>query len=145
VGYSFDHLARIIKLVEDKKRIGVCLDTAHAFAAGYDLSTAETCSLVLEEFEKKIGTVYLKGAHLNDSRTGLGSRIDRHASLGSGRLGIDPFRFIMKDRRFEDIPLILETPDPKSWAAEIELLYSMAEGPVPEPICHLPPAGKQLF
>lgn len=128
VGHSFQQIARIIDLVEDKKRIGVCIDTAHAFAAGHDVRTAGSFSEVLEDFEKIIGLHYLRGMHLNDSRAELGSRVDRHASLGKGKIGLEAFRLIMNDRRFDAIPLILETPNPEEWPAEIRLLYSLSRG-----------------
>ena len=127
LGWSFEQISRIIELVRNKKRVGVCIDTAHAFAAGYDLRTAESFSNVLAAFERTIGFGYLKGMHLNDSKAALGSRVDRHAPLGKGRLGMEPFRLIMNDRRFDNIPLILETPESKRWAEEISLLYSLVE------------------
>ncbi len=125
LGCSFEQIARIIALVENKKRIGVCIDTAHAFAAGYDLRTSESFTEVFASFDRIIGFGYLSGMHLNDSKTDLGSRVDRHAPLGKGKLGMEPFRLIMNDRRFDNIPLILETPDSKKWAKEIKLLYSL--------------------
>ncbi len=111
VGYRFEHLAYIISLVEDKSRVGVCLDTCHSFAAGYDLLTAASCEAVFAEFDRVVGFSYLRGMHFNDAMKGLGSRIDRHARLGEGALGLEVFRYIMRDPRFEGIPLILETPD----------------------------------
>jgi len=133
LGYSFEQIARIIDLVQHKKRVGVCIDTAHAFAAGYDLRTAEFFTDVFAAFERIIGFIYLRGMHLNDSKAELGSRVDRHASLGKGKLGMEPFRLIMNDRRFDNIPLILETPDSKRWAEEITLLYSLAEPNMRQP------------
>ncbi len=124
LGYRFEHLARIIELVDDKSRVGICIDTCHTFAAGYDITTAESFEKTFEEFDKVIGFDYLKGMHLNDSKKGLGSRVDRHHSLGKGEMGLEPFKMIMKDTRFEDIPLILETPDDTLWAEEIAMLYS---------------------
>ncbi|MDA8124294.1 MAG: deoxyribonuclease IV [Deltaproteobacteria bacterium] len=126
LGFRFEQLARIIDRVGDKSRVGVCLDTAHAFAAGYDLRTAESFAATLEEFARLIGFAYLKGVHLNDSQADFGSRVDRHASLGEGKLGLAPFFLIMGDPRFDAIPLILETPQPERWAAEIALLYGSA-------------------
>jgi len=127
VGYRFEHLARIIELVEDKSRIGVCLDTCHMFAAGYDIRTKEEYERTMREFGEVVGFKYLKGMHLNDAKSELGSRVDRHHSIGKGNIGIDAFRFIMNDNRLNDIPLILETIDPSIWKEEIELLYSLIE------------------
>lgn len=122
LGYRFEHLAEIIDQVEDKSRVGVCLDTCHSFAAGYDLSTAEWCDKVFEEYDQIVGFEYLCGMHLNDSKKELGSRVDRHHSLGKGELGLDVFKYIMNDARFDDIPMILETIDDTIWAEEIKLL-----------------------
>lgn len=127
LGYSFEQLASIIERVEDKKRIGVCIDTCHAFAAGYDIRTAAGFAETFEHFEEVIGFPYLKGMHLNDSKKGLGSRVDRHESIGKGELGMETFRMIMQDERFDDIPLILETPDETLWEDEIKMLYRMAK------------------
>lgn len=127
LGYRFEHLAEIIDRVEDKSRIGVCLDTCHTFTAGYDLRSAAGCDTVFGEFDRVVGFAYLRGMHLNDSKADLGSRVDRHANLGEGKLGLEPFRYIMNDPRFEAIPLILETPEEERWAAEIELLYAMID------------------
>ena len=127
LGYTFWHLAYIIDRVEDKSRVGVCLDTCHSFAAGYDLSTEKGCDEVFAEFEREVGFRYLRGMHLNDAMKPLGSRVDRHSPLGEGYLGITPFRYIMQDSRFDNIPLILETPDEERWAEEIALLKSFAE------------------
>lgn len=127
LGYAFWHLNYIIDRVEDKSRVGVCLDTCHSFAAGYDLSTEEGCEKVFEEFEREVGFKYLRGMHLNDALKPLQSRVDRHSPLGEGHLGITPFRYIMQDARFDGIPLILETPDEERWSEEIALLKSFAE------------------
>ena len=124
LGYRFEHLAEIIDQVEDKSRVGVCLDTCHTFAAGYDLRTAEWCDAVFEEFENTVGFEYLRGMHLNDSKKELGSRVDRHHSLGKGELGLEVFRYIMDDARFNDLPMILETIDDAIWDKEIKLLRS---------------------
>jgi len=128
LGYRFEHLREIIDSVEDKKRIGVCIDTCHIFAAGYDISTEKGYFNVMEEFESIVGFEYLKGVHLNDSKTKLGSRKDRHAPLGEGYIGLTPFRLIMQDERFKGIPLILETPQPERWAEEIKLLRDFIIG-----------------
>lgn len=127
IGYRFDHLAYIIEKTDDKSRIGVCLDTCHTFASGYDIRTLETFNNTMKEFDKTVGFKYLKGAHINDSKAKFGSRVDRHHSIGEGELGLDTFRFIMEDPRFDDIPLILETIDDTLWEKEIKLLYSFAK------------------
>ncbi len=127
VGYRFEHLAEIIELVEEKSRIGVCIDTCHIFAAGYNISTQEGYIRTFEQFEEIIGFNYLKGVHLNDSKTPLGSRKDRHAPLGEGYIGITPFRLMVNDERFKRVPLILETPQPERWREEIDLLRSFIE------------------
>ncbi len=124
VGYSFEQLATILSLVKDQSRVGVCIDTCHAFAAGYDLTSDEACERTFDEFDRTVGFRYLRGMHLNDSMKPLGSRVDRHRNLGDGFLGMTVFRFIARDKRFDDIPLILETPDESRWPAEIELLKS---------------------
>ncbi len=124
LGHTFEQIATIIDRVEDKQRVGVCIDTCHAFTAGYDLSTIGGFRETFRKFDEIIGFRYLKGLHLNDSKKGLGSRVDRHDSLGKGVLGLEPFRWIMSDPRFDGIPLILETPDDTLWAGEISLLRS---------------------
>lgn len=128
LGFKFEHLAEIIDQVDDKSRVGVCIDTCHSFAAGYDLQTQESCEAVFTEFEAVVGFNYLMGMHLNDSKKGLGSRVDRHHSLGQGVLGLEVFNYIMKDSRFNAIPLILETIDETIWDQEIELLRSYEQG-----------------
>lgn len=127
LGYRFEHLAEIIEQVEDKHRVGVCLDTCHTFAAGYDLRTIETCDSTFSEFEKVVGFQYLKGMHLNGSKSTFGSRVDRHHSLDMGELGQSVFIYIMSDSRFDGIPLVLETIDSSRWTEEIEWLYSLAD------------------
>ena len=127
VGYRFEHLAAIIDGVEDRSRVGVCLDTCHSFVAGYDLRTTEMCEKVFSEFENIVGFKYLRGMHLNGSKTEFESRVDRHHSLTQGHLGLDLFRFIMNDDRFNDIPMVLETIDDTIWPEEIEMLYSFVE------------------
>jgi len=128
LGYRFEHLAHIIDKVEDKSRVGVCLDTCHTFTAGYDLRSRESCEATFAEFERLVGFEYLRGMHLNGSKPDLGSRVDRHDSLESGQLGLEVFRYIMNDARFEGIPMVLETVDDTIWAQEIELLYAMQRG-----------------
>ena len=124
MGFRFEQLAEMIAQVEDKTRVGVCLDTCHTFAAGYDLRSEKAFCATFEEFGKTVGFKYLKGMHINDSKKDIGSRVDRHDCLGKGFIGIDCFRFLMADKRFDGIPLILETPDPLIWADEIKLLRS---------------------
>ncbi|MEA2100169.1 MAG: deoxyribonuclease IV [Campylobacterota bacterium] len=124
LGYKFEHLAYIINKIEDKSRIGVCIDTCHMFTAGYDIRTRETYDKTWGDFDKIVGSEYLMGMHINDSKPPLGSRVDRHHSLGLGEIGLDAFRFIMNDSRMDDIPLVLETIDDTIWKQEIELLYS---------------------
>lgn len=126
VGFAFWQLRRIIDGVEDRSRVGVCLDTCHSFAAGYDLSSELACERTFEEFDREVGFKYLRGVHLNDALRPLGSRIDRHTPLGEGQIGWDCFRFIARDSRFDDLPLILETPDESRWAEEIEILNKFA-------------------
>ena len=126
LGYKFEHLAYIIDRVEDKSRVGVCLDTCHSFAAGYDLRTKEACDATFAEFDRIIGFKYLRGMHLNDAMRPLGSRIDRHSPMGEGEIGIECFKYIASDSRFDNIPLILETPDEERWAQEITQLRAFA-------------------
>lgn len=127
LGFSFYHLAYIIDRIEDKSRVGVCLDTCHTFAAGYDLVGHEACERTFAEFDEVVGFGYLRGMHLNDAMKGVGSRVDRHAPLGEGAIGLPCFEYIMGDSRFDNIPLVLETPDDTKWAEEIELLKSMVK------------------
>lgn len=127
LGFEFEQIARIIDRVEDKTRVGVCIDTCHAFAAGYDLSTASGYEDAWRRFDEVIGFGYLSGMHINDSKKGLGSRVDRHESLGKGALGTEFFRMLMNDPRMDGIPMILETPDDTLWKEEIEWMYSLPE------------------
>ncbi len=127
LGYKFEHLAYIIDKIEDKSRIGVCIDTCHMFTAGYDIRTRETYDATWGNFDELVGAEYLMGMHINDSKPPLGSRVDRHHSLGEGEIGLDAFRFIMNDARMDDIPLVLETIDSSIWKQEIELLYSFVK------------------
>ena len=124
MGYRFEHLAQIIDMVEDKSRVGVCIDTCHAFAAGYKINTPDDFSNTFLEFEKIVGFRYLRGMHLNDATKDVASRVDRHSSLGEGFIGKETFEQIAKDPRFDGIPLILETPDPERWPQEIAMLFA---------------------
>ncbi len=123
VGYRFEHLAEIIAQVDDRSRVGVCLDTCHTYAAGYDIKTKQNYEHTMTDFNRIVGLPYLKAMHLNDSKKALGSRVDRHESIGKGTLGMATFGFIMSDPRLDNIPLILETPEDAIWAEEIEILY----------------------
>ena len=125
LGWRFEHIARIIEGIEDKSRVGVCIDTCHTLAAGYDLSTEMGYQFAMEEFERVIGFKYLRAVHLNDSKKGAGSHVDRHETLGNGAMGRDFFTRFMHDGRFDGIPIILETPDPSLWAQEIKWLRSL--------------------
>ncbi|MCP4995041.1 MAG: deoxyribonuclease IV [Gammaproteobacteria bacterium] len=125
LGYKFEHLASIIDGVEDKSRIGVCLDTCHTFTAGYDLRTQAACDATFSEFDSTVGFNYLRGMHLNDSKPDLGSRLDRHESLGQGKIGWDLLSYIMNDVRFDEIPMVLETVDSDIWPQEIKQLYAL--------------------
>ncbi|HGJ5874055.1 MAG TPA: deoxyribonuclease IV [Arsenophonus apicola] len=124
LGFKFEHLAAIIEDIEDKQRVGVCLDTCHAFAAGYDLRTKEACDNTFAQFNKIVGFQYLRAMHLNDAKSQFASHIDRHQSLGQGNIGYSAFSYIMKDNRFNNIPLILETINPEIWSQEIAWLKS---------------------
>jgi deoxyribonuclease-4 len=127
LGYLFEHLAAIIEGVEDKTRVGVCLDTCHTFTAGYDLRTTADCEKTFGEFNAVVGFNYLRGMHLNGSKSAFASRVDRHHSLMQGELGLDVFRYIMNSDYFNDIPMVLETIDATIWPEEIQLLYSLVE------------------
>ena len=125
LGYDFAHLARIIAGIDDKSRVGVCIDTCHTFAAGYDLSTEAGYEDTFAPFERVVGFHYLKAIHLNDSKKGVGSHVDRHESIGQGMLGEAFFGRLMRDSRFDDMPIILETPNEELWPEEIRYLRSL--------------------
>lgn len=127
MGYQFEHLAAIIEGINDTSRIGVCIDTAHAFVGGYDISTEEGFQETFERFDRLVGFEFLRGMHLNDSKREWNSRVDRHESLGDGEIGWTPFRLIMEDPRFDGIPKILETPDRDRWPEEIRQLREIAD------------------
>ncbi len=122
LGWKFEHLAEIIEQVDDKNRVGVCIDTCHTFTAGYDLRTKEDCERTFAEFDRIVGMHYLRAMHLNDSKVEFASRVDRHHSLGKGEIGWSCFEYIARDARFDGIPLILETINPEVWRDEIEAL-----------------------
>lgn len=126
LGFTFEQIGQIIDQVEDKERVGVCIDSCHAFAAGYDLSTEKGYKAMWEEFDNVIGLKYLRAMHLNDSKKGLNSRVDRHESLGKGEIGSKFFQLIAQDPRLNNKPLILETPNYDIWAEEIQMLYAYA-------------------
>ena len=127
LGHRFEHLAHIIDKVEDKSRIGVCVDTCHTYSAGYDLRSEDGYTKTWKDFDDIIGGHYLKALHINDDKRELGSRIDRHEEIGKGTLGLEFFRRLVNDPRFDDIPLILETHNPEIWPEEIALLYSLID------------------
>ncbi len=123
LGYKLEHLGYLVENCIDKDRVGVCIDTCHFFTAGYDIRTLKTYEESMKKFDTIIGFEFLAGMHLNDSKPDLGSRVDRHESIGEGKIGLEAFRFIMNDERIDDIPMILETPNSDIWLEEIELLY----------------------
>ncbi|MFZ4526503.1 MAG: deoxyribonuclease IV [Chlorobium sp.] len=127
LGHRFEQLASLVDQVADKTRVGICLDTCHLFASGYDLRTTEAAAFTFSEFDRIVGLNYLRGMHLNDAMQPLGSRVDRHASIGKGTIGLDVFSYIMNTPAFEEIPLILETPDSDAWSSEISILYSLEQ------------------
>lgn len=127
MGFRFEQLAAIIEDVDDKSRIGVCIDTCHAFAAGYDLRTEENCAETFAALDNIVGLKYLRGMHLNDAKSEFASRVDRHASLGEGNIGKTAFSYIIQRPEFDNIPLILETTNPDIWADEIAWLKSQQQ------------------
>lgn len=125
LGHTFEQIRFIIDFVKDKSRVGVCLDTCHTYCSGYDIKTPEGYEKTFQMFDEMIGLSYLKGMHLNDTKKGFASHVDRHENLGKGLLGMGTFGMIMNDTRFDNTPLILETPDETLWADEITTLYSL--------------------
>jgi deoxyribonuclease-4 len=125
LGHTFEQIQFIINFVEDKTRVGVCIDTCHAYTSGYDVKSPAGFMETFKKFNEIIGFGYLRGMHLNDSKKDFGTRVDRHENLGTGFLGEDTFSLIMNDDRFNDMPLILETPEESLWEAEIKKLYSL--------------------
>ena len=125
LGWRFEHIRRIIDGIDDKSRVGVCIDTCHTLAAGYELSTEMGYQFCFDEFESIIGFQFLRAIHLNDSKKNAGSHVDRHETLGNGFLGKEFFVRFMHDSRFDNMPIILETPEPSLWAQEIEWLRSL--------------------
>ena len=131
LGWRFEHLASIIEQVDDKRRVGVCIDTCHAFAAGYDLRSAEATRATLDELGSVVGFEYLRGMHLNDAKSDFASRVDRHHSLGQGNIGLAAFTTIMQDARIDGIPMILETIEPEIWADELNWLRAQTPEAAP--------------
>jgi apurinic endonuclease APN1 len=126
IGYKFEHLKSIIDKVNNKARVGVCIDTCHAFAAGYDIRTYKGCDKVFADFERIVGFQYLKGMHLNDSKGALNCRTDRHENIGEGKIGKKCFEYIVNDKRFRNVPMVLETPAEKQ-DTEIDMLFSLVK------------------
>ena len=127
LGYTFSQLSQMLEATDRPDRVGVCIDTCHAFAAGYDLTGDEAYEITMAEFDRLIGFKYLKGMHLNDAKCALGGKLDRHASIGEGSLGWETFRRIVEDPRIDNIPMVLETPDPDKWSKEIAGLRSFTK------------------
>src|SRR5450759_27540 len=125
MGYKFEQLRYMIDKVDDKSRVGICIDTCHAFTSGYNIKSPEGYAETFSLYEKIVGFNYLKGIHINDSKKELATRVDRHDNIGKGFLGEDVFRMIMNDGRFDNMPLILETPEESLWEEEIKNLYSL--------------------
>ena len=125
MGFLFEQIAEIIVQVEDQLRVGVCIDTCHTFTSGYDLRNKEVFDQTFSKFDEIIGWKYLRAIHLNDSKKELATRVDRHHSIGQGFLGMEIFEVLMNDPHFDNMPIILETPDETLWAEEIRLLYSL--------------------
>src|SRR5664280_1257604 len=126
LGHTFEQIRYIIDFVDDKSRIGVCIDTCHAYTSGYDVKSEKGFTETFKKFDEILGFKYLRGMHLNDSKKDFGTRVDRHENIGTGFIGDTTFKFIMNDSRFDNMPLILETPEESLWEKEIALLYSFA-------------------
>jgi deoxyribonuclease IV len=127
MGYKFEQIRYMIDKVDDKSRVGVCIDTCHAYTSGYDIKSPAGFDETFSQFDKIIGFNYLKGMHINDSKKELASRVDRHDNIGQGLLGEDLFKMLMNDSRFDNMPLILETPEEALWETEIRNLYSLVK------------------
>jgi deoxyribonuclease-4 len=125
LGYKFEHIRFIIDKVDDKSRVGICIDTCHAYTSGYNIKTPEGFTETFSLFDKIVGFNYLRGVHINDSKKEYATRVDRHDNIGKGFLGEDVFRMLMNDSRFDNMPLILETPEESLWEEEIRNLYSL--------------------
>jgi deoxyribonuclease-4 len=125
LGDRFEQLAAIIENVREPERLCVCLDTAHVFEAGYDIGSEAGVKKMFRQFDRVIGLKHLAALHLNDSKTGLGSRVDRHEHIGKGKIGLEAFRFIMRDRRLQKIPKVLETPKGKDLAEDVENMKTL--------------------
>jgi len=122
VCYRFEHLARILEMLEEPERVGICYDTSHTFAAGYDIRTEKAYRRTFRDFNKIVGTKWIKAFHFNDSKAAFESRVDRHEHIGRGHLGTEPFRLIMTDRRWRKLPMILETPKGKEKGVDLDLM-----------------------
>ncbi len=125
LGYRFEHMARLFELVEHDARLGVCMDTCHIFAAGYDIRTPAGWKATMQEFERVIGFSRLRAVHVNDSKAGFESRVDRHEHIGKGHIGLEAFRCLMNDHRFDGVPLVLETPKGKDGAEDVMNLAAL--------------------
>ena len=125
LGFRFEQIKFMIDKVDDKSRVGICIDTCHAYTSGYNIKTTEGFAETFSLFDKIIGFKYLRGMHLNDSKKEFATRVDRHDNIGKGFLGEDVFSILMNDGRFDNIPLILETPEESLWEEEIKNLYSL--------------------
>jgi deoxyribonuclease-4 len=127
MGHKFEQLRFIIDKVNDKSRVGVCIDTCHAYVSGYNIKTPGGFAETFNDFDKIVGFKYLQGMHLNDTKKELATKVDRHDSIGKGYLGQETFSMIMNDKRFDNLPLILETPDENLYAEEIKIMYSLVK------------------
>ena len=127
LGYKFEHIRFIIDKVEDKSRVGICIDICNAYTSGYNIKSPEGFAETFSLFDKIVGFNYLRGMHINDSKKDYATRVDRHDNIGKGFLGKDVFRMIMNDSKFDNMPLILETPEESLWEEEIKKLYSLIE------------------